>query len=136
MIFFITLEEVIEYHHQMITQFGGSYGIRDLGLLISAVEIPQATFGGVYLHESVFDQAAAYLFHIIGNHPFMDGNKRTAVVTALTFLSVNEVQLIHNSQELEDYIIEIAQGCHLKHDISEFLKKLSISDACSTKNTQ
>ena len=123
---FITLEDALEFHHQMIFQFGGSHGIRDLGLLMSAIEIPQATFGGEYLHPTLFDQAAAYLFHIIGNHPFVDGNKRSALVIALTFLSIHGVELPHNFLLLEDLVVEIAEGKHIKEKIASFLKKHAI----------
>ncbi len=123
---FITLEEVLDWHHQMIEQFGGLHGIRDLGLLTSAIEMPKASFQGKYLHPSVFDQAAAYLFHIINNHPFVDGNKRSAIVTALTFLLVNGIKLTHNSNTLEDFVVEIAQGMHSKKEIAAFLKKSKI----------
>ncbi len=82
---FLTLEEVIEIHDDQIARYGGARGIRDLGLLESALAQPQTMFGGAFLHTDLFDMAAAYFFHIIQNHPLMDGNKRVGAVTALVF---------------------------------------------------
>ncbi len=84
---FLTLDEVIEIHRDMIERYGGSFGIRDEGLLESAVAMPQAGFGEQYLHADVFEMAAAYLFHIVRNHPFVDGNKRTGAWPRSPFLS-------------------------------------------------
>ncbi|HSW71562.1 MAG TPA: type II toxin-antitoxin system death-on-curing family toxin [Gammaproteobacteria bacterium] len=119
---FITVEDVINYHTQMINEFGGSHGIRDMGLLISAVEMPKATFVGQDLHASIFDKAAAYLFHIISNHPFIDGNKRTATATTITFLIANDIQLSYDSFDFEEFVVSVAQGKLKKEEISEFLK--------------
>ena len=76
---FLSLEDVIELHRLQLEMYGGSDGIRDLGLLESAVMMPQASFGGEYVHSGVFEMAAAYAFHIAENQPFVDGNKRTAL---------------------------------------------------------
>jgi death on curing protein len=73
---FLTLDDVLEIHEQQIERYAGSHGLRDTGALESAVATPQATFGGKYLHGSLYLMAAAYLFHITQNHPFIDGNKR------------------------------------------------------------
>lgn len=82
---FLTLDEVLGLHDDQIRLFGGSGGIRDLGLLQSAIGNVAATFGGRFLHETLFEMAAAYLYGICRNHPFIDGNKRTAADAALTF---------------------------------------------------
>jgi death-on-curing protein len=82
---FLTLDEVLEIHEQQIELYGGSHGVRDMNLLESALGVPQATFGGEYLHPTVGAMAAAYLFHITQNHPFFDGNKRTGANAAITF---------------------------------------------------
>jgi death-on-curing protein len=71
---FLSLGDVIEIHRDQIARYGGDPGIRDLGLLQSAVAIPAAGFGGRFLHTDLFEMAAAYLFHISQNHPFIDGN--------------------------------------------------------------
>ena len=71
----LTLDEVLEIHRDQLARYGGSQGIRDLGLLQSALAQPPATFGGQFLHADLFETAAAYLLHIVQNHPFVDGNK-------------------------------------------------------------
>ena len=76
---FLTLEMVIGIHATIILKKGGLSGIRDVGLLISAIEMPKAMIGGLFLHYSIYDKAAAYLYHITCNHAFLDGNKRTAL---------------------------------------------------------
>lgn len=83
---FLTAEEVIDLHGEIINEFGGAHGIRQMSLLISALEMPKAMMFGEFLHSSTYDKAAAYLYHIVCNHPFVDGNKRSGLVTALTFL--------------------------------------------------
>ena len=74
---FLTLDEVLRIHLDQIERYGGQSGLRDLGLLESAVNMPRASFAGRHAHTDLFEQAAAYLFHIVSNHPFIDGNKRT-----------------------------------------------------------
>jgi death-on-curing protein len=74
---FLSLERVLRIHRSMIEQYGGEEGIRDAGLLHFAIAVPQASFGGEYLHADLFEMAAAYLYHIVQNHPFIDGNIRT-----------------------------------------------------------
>ncbi|WP_293253487.1 MULTISPECIES: type II toxin-antitoxin system death-on-curing family toxin [unclassified Microcoleus] len=86
---FISLDEVLELHEDQISSFGGTSGVRDEGLLESALAQPQATFGGQLLHPTISEQAAAYLYHLAMNHPFIDGNKRTAFAVADTFLRLN-----------------------------------------------
>lgn len=120
---FLQLQEVLEIHYQVIEAFGGSFGIRDLGLLLSAIEMPKSKISKKYLHKSLFDKAAAYLFHICQNHPFIDGNKRTAVVSALVFLEDNNVSLSFDEKQLEDLIIQTAKGKADKKIISLFFNK-------------
>src|SRR5512143_1409321 len=92
-IIFLTLAEVIEIHADQITRYGGSHGIRDMDLLSSAVAMSSASFGGKFLHADIFEMAAAYAFHIAQNHPFIDGNKRAALASALVFLELNGVSI-------------------------------------------
>ncbi len=89
MIRYLTLIEVLHLHRQVINQSGGSLGVRDLGLLESAVAQPKMTFGGEDLYPTVIDKAAALAFSIIRNHPFVDGNKRTGHAAMETFLISN-----------------------------------------------
>ncbi|NEQ29268.1 MAG: type II toxin-antitoxin system death-on-curing family toxin, partial [Microcoleus sp. SIO2G3] len=90
---FLDLAIVLRIHDRLIQQFGGTAGVRDLGLLESALAQPQATFAGELLHQTIEAQAAAYLFHLAMNHPFLDGNKRTAFAVMDTFLRLNGVVL-------------------------------------------
>lgn len=90
MTFFLTVDDVIEIHADGLSQWGGLSGIRDLGLLESAVAMPEQYLFGNYVHESLFDKAAAYGFHIAQNQPFVDGNKRAAAGATLMFLEANE----------------------------------------------
>jgi len=120
---FLTLEEVIEIHREMIERYGGSAGIRDIGLLQSAVAMPQASFGGQFLHADLFERAAAYLFHIVQNHPFVDGNKRVGAMAAFTFLKLNGLTLTAPDTDFENVILLVAQGELTKADVAEFFRK-------------
>jgi death-on-curing protein len=82
---FLELEEIITIHLDQLARYGGLAGIRDLGLLQSAIAMPTAMYARAYLHQTLLEMAAAYLFHIIQNHPFLDGNKHTGTVAALVF---------------------------------------------------
>jgi death on curing protein len=122
---FLTLDEVIEIHRDMIERYGGSPGIRDQGLLESAVAMPQAGFGEQYLHSTVFEMAAAYLFHIVNNHAFVDGNKRTGAMAAFTFLKLNQISLSVGELKFERLVRETAEGKVGKEKIAEFFQKNS-----------
>lgn len=125
MIRFLNVQEVINIHDLLVMKYGGLMGLRDLGLLSSAVETPKAQFNKKFLHESLFDQAAAYLFHISKNHPFLDGNKRTAAASALIFLKDNKIKLKFTSEEFEKLVLETARGKAGKKQISTFFKESS-----------
>ena len=86
---FLRLQEVLDLHADQLDLFGGSDGIRDPGGLEAALAMPSATFDGSFLHDGIFEMAAAYAFHIAENQPFIDGNKRTALNAALVFLYLN-----------------------------------------------
>jgi len=120
---FLTLEEVIQLHDELITAYGGVYSIRDAGLLVSAIETPKATMFGEYLHATIFDKAAAYLYHIICNRAFVDGNKRTAIATMLVFLNQNGCKMKFNSIELEHLVCKIAAKQGSKEEISNFIRR-------------
>jgi death on curing protein len=119
---FLNLDEVIEIHRDQIQRYGGHTGIRDLELLKSSISIPAAGFGGEYLHNDVYEMAAAYLFHIIRNHPFVDGNKRTGMVSALVFLILNGIELFADENSLESLVISIAEGKTGKSEIAQFFR--------------
>ena len=120
---FLTLEEVLAIHEDRIRKYGGSTGVRDLGLLESAMGSAAATFGGEFLHGSLFEMAAAILFGICKNHPFIDGNKRTALACALTFLRSNGVTFRFGRDALYDLVIGIAEGRVTKAEVAVFLQK-------------
>jgi death on curing protein len=119
---FLTLDEVLVAHDEQIRLFGGASGIRDLSLLLSAMGNVEATFGGVFLHETVFEVAAAYLYGICRNRPFIDGNKRTALSAALTFLDLNQIELHAEQNELVDLVLGVAEGEISKAGVTVFLE--------------
>ena len=120
---FLDLDEVIEMHRDMLGRYGGTGGIRDMGLLQSAVAMPQASFGGEYLHNDLFEMAAAYLFQLVQNHPFVDGNKRAGAAAALVFLKLNGVDVRVTNEALVQTVLAVAQGKLGKSGVAEFLRK-------------
>ena len=119
---FLTVEQVIEIHDVFLEDYGGLPGIRDKGLLISAVQMPRSYVFGEYLHKSIYDQASAYVFHIVQNHPFNDGNKRTGALTAILFLEENGVKTVFSNEDYEEHVVCVAQGLKNKEEISYFLE--------------
>jgi death on curing protein len=124
-IIFLTLAEVIEIHSDQIEQYGGRSGIRDINLLSSAVAMPYATFSGEFLHSDIFEMAAAYAFHVSQNHPFVDGNKRTALASALVFLELNSVSITDPDEILYESMIKIASGKLTKEEFALILRDLA-----------
>ena len=119
---FLTLDEVLALHEDQITRYGGRRGMRDLGLLISALGTPPATFEGIFLHNDLFEMAAAHLYHVARNHPFVDGNKRTALATALVFLWLNGFSLHADEDTLTDMVVRVATDEVTKAEAAVFLK--------------
>jgi len=115
---FLSLDEVLELHADQISSFGGTPGVRDEGLLESALAQPQATFGGQFLHPTISEQAAAYLYHIAMNHPFVDGNKRTAFAVTDTFLRLNGCALNLTDDRAYDLVMRVARGTMTKEEVS------------------
>ena len=107
---FLRLGEVFEIHRQQIERYGGAGGVRDRGALESALAQPSSTFAGEYLHGSIPAMAAAYLFHICQNHPFLDGNKRVGSNAAITFLFLNDWEPLFEQDELVDLVLGVAAG--------------------------
>lgn len=118
---FLSLDAVLEIHRHGIEKYGGSLEIRDLALLKSAIAQPQAGFGDQYLHDSIYEMAAAYLYHITQNHPFVDGNKRTATVAANVFLLINGETFDPDDGELVELVYAVARGEKGKAEITEFI---------------
>jgi death-on-curing protein len=123
---FLTLDEVLGIHADQISRYGGASGIRDLGLLQSALSMPQTTYDDEFLHGTLFEMAAAYLFHLARNHPFVDGNKRTALMCALVFLGLNDFRLEANRDALYELVDGIAAGHVDKADASIFLRENAV----------
>ncbi len=121
-IIFLTVDEILGLHQQQIAAFGGDPGIRDMGLLQSAAAMASAGFGGSMLHEFPHGMAAAYLFHIAANHPLIDGNKRTALAAALTFLEVNGLTCAAEKPATYDLVLAIASGTAGKTEAAAFFK--------------
>jgi death-on-curing protein len=121
--FFLSVEMVMQIHQRVIEEFGGDMGLRDRGLLESAVAMPQSTFGGSFLHVDLADKAAAYLFHLCANHAFIDGNKRVAVAAAEVFIMANGCELGASDDELIEITLGVAQGQASKDDVIEFFRQ-------------
>jgi death-on-curing protein len=124
---FLTLAEVVEIHADQIHRYGGQAGIRDLALLESALAQPEASFGGEWLHTDHFEMAAAYSYHLCQNHPFIDGNKRTALAAALVFLELNGVSILDPRGRLKSAMLRIAAGKMSKVHFAKLLRKLPVS---------
>ena len=124
---FLTLDEVLGIHADQIRRYGGRPGLRDLGLLQSALAMPETTFEGEFLHGTVFEMAAAYLLHLARNHPFLDGNKRTALMCALVFLGLNGQRLDAEPGSLYELVDGVAAGSVDKAEVSVFLRRNCVS---------
>jgi death-on-curing protein len=122
MIEYLTIEQVIELHDEMLKRYGGLPGIRDKNLLWSAIDAPKAAMFGQEMYPSVYEKAAAYLYHLVCNHPFNDANKRTGFTVTLVFLEVNNAKQAFKKEDLEDLVIEVAKGKETKERITRFLK--------------
>lgn len=119
---FLGLDEILEIHCDQIKRYGGRAGIRDLDLLKSAVATPAVSFGGDYLHTDIYAMAAAYLFHIVRNHPFIDGNKRTGAVASIVFLMMNGIELYADEETFTKMVLSVAEGKLDKAGITHFFR--------------
>ena len=120
----LSVDIVKEIHAAVIAAFGGLDGIRDLGLLESAVAAPQATFGGQSPYASVAEVAAAYLFYLCRNHPFLDGNKRVGMTSAIVFLRLNGIEPAPDSADWEALMLDVAASRIDREETTARLKKL------------
>lgn len=125
MLLFLDLQRVLRTHLDLIEHYGGAEGVREIGLLHSAIAMPQASFGGEFLHKDLFEMAAAYLYHIVQNHPFLDGNKRTGAACAIIFLAINGIELEGNEEGLVELTLAVAQGQVGKQQIANFFRKIA-----------
>ena len=122
---YLTMGEVLTILQDQIRRYGGKYAVRDPALLSSALAMPAVTYEGKLLHADLYEQAAAYAFHICQNHPFVDGNKRTALASALVFLDLNKIDLEDPNEELYPLMMGVAKGNKTKQDIASLLRKLA-----------
>jgi death-on-curing protein len=122
---FLDIENVLLIHEEQLPRYGGSPGIRDRGLLESAVAMPRATAGGEFAHEDLFAMAAAYAFHIAQNQPFVDGNKRTGLLAAIVFLDLNGIALSDPEERLYDAMMAIAERRMDKTELTSVLRLLA-----------
>lgn len=119
---FISITRVLAIHSYAVKRYGGSQGIRDLGLVESAVQRPKSGFGGEYLYSNIFDMAAALLQSLLKNHPFVDGNKRTALFSTGIFLKMNGYQLINRHEEEVSFAVRVDNSNLSLEQISSWLK--------------
>lgn len=120
---FLTVD-IVALHQRQLERFGGGAGLRDRGLLESAVGQPQASFGGTYAHDGLVAMAAAYLFHIVSNHPFVDGNKRAGLLATLVFLDLNGISIEHSSSDFYALTMGIAEGRLSKAAVTAELERI------------
>lgn len=121
-IVFIPKQIIIYFHEQLTDLYGGALGIRDEGLLDSALEQPKAMFDGSYLHDSLAKMAAAYGFHLCKNHPFIDGNKRVALVAMDTFLQKNGYEISASEKDVYEVMMKLASGEITKVELTGWLE--------------
>lgn len=119
---FLTWDEVLAQHADQLQRYGGTPGLRDEGLLRSALAQPEAQFGGQWLHADLPSMAAAYAYHIAQNHPFVDGNKRVAAACALVFLALNGQRVVAPSGTLASIFLAVAAGTAGKDDLAAWLR--------------
>lgn len=121
---FLTLSDILLIHSDQIRNYGGLTGVRDLSLLSSALSMPESSFEGKYLHNDTIEMAAAYGFHLCQNHPFIDGNKRTALASALVFLDLNGTDIDDSKSILYEAMMLIAESRKGKSYLADTLRKL------------
>src|SRR5688572_27868863 len=119
---FLTTRLVLRLHARQIARYGGSPGVRDIGLLESALAQPKQSFGGQYVHDDLAAMAAAYVYHVVKNHPFVDGNKRTGAYAGLFFLAINGTSITLVPQEFGDLVLAVAEGSVTKEQIAAFFR--------------
>ena len=129
---FLTLAEVIEVHADQLARYGGQMGVRDFGLLESALAQPEASFAGEWLHNDLYEKTSAYAYHLSQNHPFIDGNKRAALACALIFLKLNGVRIRDPKGRLKDAMLRVASGKMQKAEFAQVLRGLFTDDADAT----
>lgn len=140
MIKYLTIEQIVKLHDAVVKKFGGLAGIRDANLLLSCIESPKMMMFGEDLYPSLYDKAATYLFNIICNHPFNDGNKRTGAGAAYLFLQINKAHIPFDSspedRTYETFVVKVARGKTSQEEVAYFLAHGEESDAVSVSSTR
>ena len=121
-----TIQDIYELHNQLEESFILSSGVRDENLLASAVNTPFQTFMGNDLYPSIYDKAAQLCYGIVKNHPFTDGNKRTALHSMYVYLIINGFDITATQQEVENLIIDVAAGNMINTELAEWLRENTI----------
>ena len=121
---FLGLADVLRVHGDQIEQYGGRAGVRDPQLLQSAISMPMASWRGEWLHDDLYQMAAAYAFHIAQDHPFVDGNKRTSLACALTFLKINGVAVLDPQGQLYGMMVDVVTGSVDKSGLAQVFGSL------------
>ncbi|MGD9125718.1 MAG: type II toxin-antitoxin system death-on-curing family toxin [Desulfarculaceae bacterium] len=125
-IHFLTLEEVVQIHQDQVEKIGGQGGIRHEGRLRACISLPANKMGGSYAHRDLFEMAAAYLFHIADQKPFLEANDRVAAMSALYFLFLHHIELSADSADFANIVSNASRGKASKMQIADFLRKKSI----------
>lgn len=124
---YLTPENIVQIHFEVIEETGGSHGLRDTGLLTSAIHRPMATFGGKHLYPSVFLKGAALVHSLLLNHSFVDGNKRTAVLSLMAFLELNGRDIKASQKEVVEFALWVENKKPDVAEIAGWIKKHSIA---------
>ena len=120
---YLSAEQVLFLHARLVSETGGSHGVRDLSLLLSAVGRPQASFDNLDLYPGLFTKAAALMDSFVRNYPFVDGNKRTGIAAAALFLRINGYRLLAKNEELEQFTLGVAQSLHSVAEMAGWFQK-------------
>jgi death-on-curing protein len=120
----LSLESVIKIHDYQVTKYGGKAEIRDRNLLESAINQPLLEYH--FLCADVYQMAASYCYHISQNHPFMDGNKRTAFAAMVAFLRINGIKVIADEEEIINMLLDISAHKKDKQDLENWIRKVTI----------
>jgi death-on-curing protein len=124
---YLTPEQVLFLHSRLVAETGGSHGLRDLEMLLSALGRPQGTFDGKDLYPELFSKTAALMDSLVRNHPFVDGNKRTAITSAALFLRMNGYRLIVENEEVVRFTLACAQSQRSLDEIMDWFRQYSTS---------
>lgn len=120
---YLTTHQVLAIHDQMVRKFGGSHGVRDLGLIESSVERPKATFDGIDLYPDIFLKATSLIHSLLKNHAFIDANKRTAYASCGIFLKMNGYNLLNMHKESLKFAMSVENNSLSLDEIAKWLKK-------------